>query len=125
MDTMLRLCLWHIQRSVSLKLKQTRSRNIPSYNVVEAQREFTFIVDDFTPSTGGCGDARLICSKPQRKQIATLIRKHYSMHPLIPYGNRTRNAFEIHQESTQEIYEYCRANQLVDAWVYLYTNCYT
>ncbi|KAF7730058.1 hypothetical protein EC973_003003 [Apophysomyces ossiformis] len=100
----LRLCLWHIQRSVEKKLAKQKLRE-PHYNASQAQREFAF---SGTPSEYCKDDDGAL-----------------SQHHLIPTGMNYFSEAQIHLNCDEEVYAYCKEHNLPDAWVYLYKQWYT
>jgi hypothetical protein len=44
---------------------------------------------------------------------------------LNPVGTSDRSNEDIHYQSTNEMYSYCRTEGLQDTWAYLYRNWYT
>ncbi|EEB95569.1 hypothetical protein MPER_05441 [Moniliophthora perniciosa FA553] len=55
-----------------------------------------------------------------------MFRRHLHMHPSIPINGLEKHLQrrEIHTESTEEMYRYCRMNNLSQAWAYLYNRWY-
>ncbi|KAF7725365.1 hypothetical protein EC973_009631 [Apophysomyces ossiformis] len=109
----LRLCLWHMQRSIKIKLAQEKLLH-PIYNAENAVQEFPFIDPVFQPDF--IDRSGIICPQGHRDPINAMITKHYNMHPLIPINNRMYSALEIHSMAVQEMYDYCKQSNLPDAW---------
>ncbi|KAJ3979402.1 hypothetical protein F5890DRAFT_1421394 [Lentinula detonsa] len=55
-------------------------------------------------------------------------RLHLHQHPRIPLDDikgTHRTAEQIHQQATQDVYQYCRKHGLVQVWAYLWNRWYT
>lgn len=85
------LCLWHMERALNRKLvekhKKSKNSNLISitYNAGQAADEFGFIDPTFYPTEYDRDPHNyVVCPITYHEQIVKLVRKHYSMHPLIP-----------------------------------------
>ena len=77
----LRLCLWHIQRAVKLRLAGDKVQNV-RYDAATAQNDFDFVNVSFLPPQDRAGK---ICPDISRRdEIVSMIRRHYDYHPDIP-----------------------------------------
>ncbi|KAI9310380.1 hypothetical protein BX666DRAFT_2033110 [Dichotomocladium elegans] len=76
----LRLCLWHLDRSVKLKLAQQKLIS-PPYDVTQAHAEFDFVSPLFLPDL--LDRSGQICSVEHRNAIAEMTMRHYHLHPMI------------------------------------------
>jgi hypothetical protein len=66
---------------------------------------------------------RTFCPLEHRQPIIDLIEAHLCAHPLIPgYSAPTKEG--IHEWAVKQMYEYCYANDLREAWAYLWENWY-
>ena len=77
----LRLCLWHIQRAVKLRLAGDKVQS-PRYDVASAQAVFDFVNPRFLPTRDRSG--KLCPDSGLRDEIVVMIRRHYDLHPDIP-----------------------------------------
>ncbi|SAM04530.1 hypothetical protein [Absidia glauca] len=127
-ETCGRLCIWHLKKAVDCGLAQGRALEMV-YDVNEAMREFYFILPDFIPIRA---PGLQLATKEQRDVIITMMGDHYCRHPIF---NCLRSdllqdefqviATQIHQRSANEVYMYCREDNLADAWAHLYRNWYS
>ena len=57
--------------------------------------------------------------------VLAIFSRHFNAHPLIPDKNGTlRSSETIHQESSNEMYTWCRARNYFRLWAYLFVNWY-
>ena len=118
-DNVARLCMWHARRSVKLKL----SSKTPTarYNASQAHEDFSFIDPLWVPA----GNPTTVISRAiECKEIQRLMDIHHCHHPLIPSGTLRRDASSSYRASVLEMYEYCRQNDLIHAWSYMYNSWY-
>jgi hypothetical protein len=85
-------------------------------------------------ATGGTKRARkvkkdtnyMFCPLPHRLSILRLMCKHFCQHPILPERHgQARTPKQIHHDAVLETYYHCKANNLHEVWVYLWTNWYT
>ncbi|KAI8328181.1 hypothetical protein BC941DRAFT_445395 [Chlamydoabsidia padenii] len=99
-DNILRLCLWHLKRTVRLALKKSKGSLGPIYEVD---------IDD----VWGNLILQARCPEEDIKAISEMMEKHYCYHQRIP------------RACAREMYEYCVRRSLPDAWAYLWRQWYT
>ena len=122
--TNIQLCLWHVERAIDRKIneKSYKSSQYSIQRAREANDQFTFIDPNWIPT----GRQNPLCSEADAKAVKDLIKKHSSLHPLIPVDiNVFLTSDEIYYKSTNEIYQYCRQRNLVHLWAYLWMNWYS
>lgn len=69
----------------------------------------------------------IFCPLEHRGTIKEMHRCIMCLHPMIPsplHGNRYVDTEDIHRWATQEMYEYCKDNDLVLVWAYLWNQWY-
>lgn len=83
----LRLCIWHMLKAVGQKLSQTKSQRPPHYNLPALMQRFEFIEEDFFPSVEN-RDGH-VCPSELHSVFTNMMKRHYTMHPLIPMAERS------------------------------------
>ena len=119
-----RLCLWHIKRAILTRLRSKKEQQRFAYIKESDLKRFPFIDPTFRPIPGSTS---LFCPVSLHKSVVTLIERHFNLHPLIPIdmsgGSLTPD--QIHYNSTKEVYDFCRLNDLSALWLYLFSCWYS
>lgn len=68
-------------------------------------------------------DCHTFCPKGYCKAIIDMMERHYCAHPMIP-GYAVPEPSAIKQWAVQEIYDFCKQNNLPEMWVYIWENWY-
>jgi len=68
-------------------------------------------------------ERRTFCPEEHRQPIINMVERHFCAHPLIP-GYCHPTPAGIREWAVREIYGYCVANDLREAWAYLWENWY-
>ncbi|TDL13629.1 hypothetical protein BD410DRAFT_735091, partial [Rickenella mellea] len=66
----------------------------------------------------------VFCPAPHRKPILHLFTKHFCQHPLFPDRDGTHTKEEIYIQAVSEMYQFCYARGLREAWAYLWNSWY-
>ncbi|KAG2214741.1 hypothetical protein INT45_013601 [Circinella minor] len=109
--------IWGAQALAKPKLQD------PYYNVDDATAHFDFIDHRFQPDLQD-RNGRRCDNVQQREAILTLMQKHYNMHMNIPIEREYYTSDEIYDRCVREMYGFCEAHGLRDAWAYLYERWY-
>jgi hypothetical protein len=116
------ICCWHLEQAIDRKIKDKKSKT-NTYSAIrasEAHNKFNFIDPSWVQ-----GSTRSFCPDNSINQLFDMVKKHASMHPLIPVGkNSYMTSDEIHQFCVQEVYQFCHSRSLVGLWGYLWANWY-
>jgi hypothetical protein len=119
----IQLCYWHLEHAIDRRIKDKRpkTRTYTETRALEANRLFNFI----DPSWISVGNVGSLCPEASTKELLTLIKKHANMHPLIPISKNTfLDSRNIYYRCVQEMYRFCRTQNLVGLWGYLWLNWY-
>ncbi|KAG8900052.1 hypothetical protein FRC00_000052 [Tulasnella sp. 408] len=79
------------------------------------------------PASAPKKDLSTFCPKEYRTPIVEKFRRHFCLHPLIPLNDADGTcltAEEIHEAAVYDMYNYCRENNLVQVWAYIWTCWY-
>ncbi|KAG2211008.1 hypothetical protein INT45_003015 [Circinella minor] len=76
-DNAVRLCLWHLMRTVKLQLAKPKLSN-PQYNINEAINRFPFVSRQFQPAAED-RNGRRYENTGHREAIVVMMQKHYHM----------------------------------------------
>ncbi|OSC99965.1 hypothetical protein PYCCODRAFT_1342865, partial [Trametes coccinea BRFM310] len=130
------LCFWHALRAVKQRLSKNKATPAP-YDPEEAHHNFSFIDPQFVPlaqqkhtdaTASGPPPKRpdyQFCPAAHRLPILRLFAKHASQHPLLPERHgQARTAEDIYRDAVSEMYHHCFANNLREAWAYLWNSWY-
>src|SRR6266516_348380 len=121
----LQLCVWHIQRAIKQRLASNKISSYYSYNPKIAHEECSTI----DPNWGIVSDSnsRTFCPLNLRETVIKLVKDHSSCHMLLPKldGTFTTNANEIWKECVEEMIQFCKNNNLIRLWVYLWKEWYS
>lgn len=66
---------------------------------------------------------RIFCPDDLRVQLVDMVELHFCAHPLIP-GYAAPSAPGIRHWAVKQMYDFCVANDLREAWAYLWENWY-
>lgn len=131
------LCLWHVNRAVEQKLSSRTKVQVIRYNAIEAHEQCKIIDPLWQPTlsvfneiyqenTDRSKSGYQLAKKETRMHIKNLMSRHCNRHMLIPKEDKTFvNQQEIWIECITEIYQYCRNNDLIMVWAYLWCEWYT
>ncbi|RGB37108.1 hypothetical protein C1646_757270, partial [Rhizophagus diaphanus] len=101
--------------------EKSKSSGYSKNKAMEAHQQFNFIDPLWIPSSG----ARSLCPDDKIKKFIDIIKRHTTMHPLIPVAKNTFwNSAQIYQYCIQEIYQFCYNHNFSKLWNYLWINWY-
>jgi hypothetical protein len=82
------------------------------------KEEFPFVDMSFLPSVAS--RQGIVVHQEKRQELLDMMDRHARKHPLIPTDMQAcMFSWAIHQDSAQEVYDFCKGNELPDAWAYL------
>ncbi|GBC36468.2 ATP-dependent DNA helicase PIF1 [Rhizophagus irregularis DAOM 181602=DAOM 197198] len=119
----LQLCVWHLRRAIKQRLSSNKIGTYYSYNPKVAHEECSSI----DPSWGIVNNSNLVfCPLKLRKTVISIVENHSNRHMLLPKHDGTfiTNADEIWKECVKEMIEFCKENELLQLWVYLWRECH-
>lgn len=127
------LCLWHVKRAIEQKLS-SRAGQQSRYNPQDAHQLCSFIDKTWQPivfqsvndgSNNKRKSSSQLCDKQTRTEIKSMVEQHFNKHCLIPHGNGLfYERQQIWNACVTEMYNYCRQQNLVSAWAYLWNEWY-
>ena len=119
----IQLCLWHVKHAIDRKLrdKKYKSSQYTARKAKEANEQFRFIDASWIP-----GDSEGITYQQDKiKEVLNMVKRHATLHPLIPISKEIfLTSMEIYHQSVEEMYRYCKEDNLVHLWAYLWINWY-
>lgn len=124
-DTKIQLCLWHLKKAIVDRLKKrehgekiaenTHNRNLLCSNSISL--EWT--------NSGASGT---FCKKELHTEIIEIVERHFHYHPSIPIhrngSNITLTSEQIRGSCLQELYAFCRHQNLPQVFRYFWINWY-
>ncbi|PKC65982.1 hypothetical protein RhiirA1_513231 [Rhizophagus irregularis] len=123
-EARLQLCVWHLRRAIKQRLSSNKIGTYYSYNPKVAHEECSSI----DPSWGIVNNSNLVfCPLKLRKTVISIVENHSNRHMLLPKHDGTfiTNADEIWKECVKEMIEFCKENELLQLWVYLWREWYS
>jgi hypothetical protein len=66
---------------------------------------------------------RTFCPPENRQSIIDMLERHYCAHPSIP-GYAAPNPIAIKRWAVQQMYRFCKRNEIPEVWAYLWENWY-
>ncbi|PKK58461.1 hypothetical protein RhiirC2_703467 [Rhizophagus irregularis] len=123
-EARLQLCVWHLRRAIKQRLSSNKIGTYYSYNPKVAHEECSSI----DPSWGIVNNSNLVfCPLKLRKTVISVVENHSNRHMLLPKHDGTfiTNADEIWKECVNEMIEFCKENELLQLWVYLWREWYS
>ena len=121
--TNIQLCYWHLERAISRKLKEKKSKmgTYTATKALEVHNLFDFVDQTWFP----INNTDTLCPGESVKELLNMVKKHANMHPLIPLSKDTfLTSTEIYKLCVQELYEFCHSQDLRRLWGYLWINWY-
>ncbi|EXX62072.1 hypothetical protein RirG_165060 [Rhizophagus irregularis DAOM 197198w] len=123
-EARLQLCVWHLRRAIKQRLSSNKIGTYYSYNPKVAHEECSSI----DPSWGIINNSNLVfCPLKLRKTVISIVENHSNRHMLLLKHDGTfiTNADEIWKECVKEMIEFCKENELLQLWVYLWREWYS
>ncbi|KAL3697295.1 hypothetical protein R1sor_011371 [Riccia sorocarpa] len=121
-NTYVQMCLWHAQRAVELRI-QLLDAPIRPYDAAAAHAVHEFIDETWIPEN--LLQRGHICPVDSKKSVLWMFSRHYDMSPLVPRRDGFySSAEELYRKACKEAYEWCRSNDLVHFWGYLWNQWY-
>ena len=124
-EARLQLCVWHIKRAIKQCLASNKKSVYYSYNPQIAHRECSTI----DPNWGIVNDSSstVFCPLNLRKTVIEIVENHSTRHMILPKldGTFTTNADQVWKECVEKMIQFCKNNNLLQLWVYLWKEWYS
>ena len=123
-EAQIQLCAWHVRRAIKQRLASNKQSVYYSYNPKAAHKECSVI----DPNWGVVNNSeRVFCPSNLRETVIKIVNQHLNRHMLLPKldGTFIMDANEIWKECVNEIMQFCKDNNLLQLWIYLWKEWYT
>ncbi|KAF7426653.1 hypothetical protein PC9H_009022 [Pleurotus ostreatus] len=112
--------------TVEMEMSTQENPNAVYLRITKAQRLPARVLPETATASENANDdhsCRIFCPDDLRVQLVDMVELHFCAHPLIP-GYAAPSAPGIRHWAVKQMYDFCVANDLREAWAYLWENWY-
>ncbi|RIB02909.1 hypothetical protein C2G38_2226505 [Gigaspora rosea] len=120
----LTLCSWHVLRAIKQRIASNQQNSNCSYDPIVAYQKCSAVDPCWKKFDNHV--MFVFCPSNLRKQVIDLVKLHYNRHILLPKSNSEyyMSLQAIWEDCVKEIVSFCKKNNLIDLWIYLWNNWY-